>query len=71
MDRLATEARIGDVDDIYAELIEAHRGLDAAQSLRLNARLVLLLINQIGDEAVVREAIRAARETATQSRTTG
>ncbi len=68
MDRLATEARIGEVDDIYAELIEAHRGLDPEQSLRLHARLVLLLINQIGDAAVVREAIRAARETASDPR---
>ncbi len=69
MERLATEARIGEVDDIYAELIEAHRGLDPEQSLRLHARLVLLLINQIGDAAVVREAIRAARETASDPRT--
>ncbi len=59
---LADDLRIEGVDDIYAELIEAHRGLDAEQSLRFDARLILLLINQIGDQRIVREAIRAARE---------
>ncbi len=61
-ERLADDLRIEGVDDIYAELIEAHRGLDAEQSRRFDARLILLLINQIGDQRVVREAIRAARE---------
>ncbi len=62
---LASEPRIDAVDDIYAEIIEAHRGLDVEQSLRLDARLLLLLINHIGDAEVVREAIRVAREAAT------
>ncbi len=64
-ERLASEPRIEGVDEIYAEIVEAHRGLDAERSLRFNARLILLLINQIGDEATVREAIRAAREAET------
>ncbi len=62
MEQLAKDLRLERVDEIYAELIEAHRGLDAEQSLRFDARLILLLINQIGDERIVREAIRAARE---------
>ncbi|HFA59734.1 MAG TPA: DUF2783 domain-containing protein [Rhodospirillales bacterium] len=67
MEQLAKDLRLERVDEIYAELIEAHRGLDAEQSLRFDARLILLLINQIGDERIVREAIRAAREAETPS----
>lgn len=49
-------------DDFYEALIEAHRDLDDAQSERLNARLILLLANHIGDLTVLREALAAARE---------
>ena len=47
-------------DDVYEMLIDAHAGLDAAGSLALNARLVLLLANQVGDPATIAEAIAAA-----------
>ncbi|MCB4820199.1 DUF2783 domain-containing protein [Roseicella aerolata] len=59
---LATEPRLTDPDGFYAALMEAHRGLDDASSRRLDAALVLLLANQIGDAAVLLEAIRLARE---------
>ena len=36
-------------DDIFAALVEAHRGLDEEESLRLDARLILLLANEVGD----------------------
>lgn len=49
-------------DDFYEALIEAHRGLSDAQSEALNARLILLLANHIGDLRVLREALRLARE---------
>ncbi len=49
-------------DDFYEALIEAHRDLDDEQSERLNARLILLLANHIGDLEVLREALDAARE---------
>ncbi len=49
-------------DDFYELLIEAHRGLDEAQSAKLNARLILLLANHIGDLSVLREAVKLARE---------
>ncbi|WP_298831050.1 DUF2783 domain-containing protein [uncultured Piscinibacter sp.] len=49
-------------DDFYEMLIEAHRDLDDERSEMLNARLVLLLANHIGDLRVLREAIAAARE---------
>jgi hypothetical protein len=48
-------------DDFYEMLIEGHRGLDDARSELLNARLVLLLANHIGDLRVLKEAIAAAR----------
>lgn len=48
-------------DDFYEALIDTHRGLDAAQSAMLNARLILLLANHIGDIGVLRDALRRAR----------
>jgi hypothetical protein len=48
-------------DDFYQMLIDAHRDLTAEDSARLNARLILLLANHVGDLAVVREAIEQAR----------
>lgn len=48
-------------DDFYEALIDTHRGLDDAQSRLVNARLVLLLANHIGDLRVLREALAAAR----------
>lgn len=49
-------------DDFYETLIETHRDLSDEQSEMVNARLILLLANQIGDIAVLREAMRIARE---------
>jgi hypothetical protein len=48
-------------DDFYDLLIDTHRGLDDAASRLVNARLILLLANHIGDMAVLREAMAAAR----------
>jgi hypothetical protein len=48
-------------DDFYEALIRAHQGLSEAQSQMLNARLVLILANHIGDLTVVQEAIALAR----------
>ncbi|NBB84365.1 MAG: DUF2783 domain-containing protein [Alphaproteobacteria bacterium] len=59
---LAIEARFERPDDAYALLIDGHRGLTDAESAALNARLVLLLANHVGDEMVLREAIAAARQ---------
>jgi len=57
-----TEPRIPDPDGFYAALLTAHEGLSEAQSADLNARLVLLLANQCGDQAVLLACIRAAAE---------
>jgi hypothetical protein len=59
---LRHEANVKDADRLYAAIIEAHAGLSDAESVALNARLVLLLANHIGDEAVLREALDAARK---------
>lgn len=48
-------------DDVYEALIAAHRGLSEADSQRLNARLVLILMNRVGDAAAIGDAIREAR----------
>ena len=49
-------------DDFYEALIETHRDLSDEQSERVNARLILLLSNHIGDIAVLREAMALARQ---------
>ena len=48
-------------DDFYEALIDAHNGLTDEQSEALNARLILLLANHIGDLRVLREALAAAK----------
>ena len=59
---MKTEAQWSDADGFYETLLDAHRGLSAQQSEALNARLILLLANQIGDAAVLADCIDAARE---------
>jgi hypothetical protein len=59
---LSREANSKDPDALYAAIIEAHAGLSEADSAALNARLVLLLANHIGDETVLREALEVARK---------
>ena len=48
-------------DDFYEALIDTHRDLSDAQSALVNARLILLLANHIGDMQVLREAMQLAR----------
>jgi hypothetical protein len=59
---LKREPNVADPDRLYAAMLDAHEGLTDAESVALNARLVLLLANHIGDEAVLREALEAARK---------
>ena len=49
-------------DDFYEALLDSHRELSDEQSASLNARLILLLANHIGDLNVLREALKIARE---------
>jgi hypothetical protein len=64
---LTRDPNVSDPDGLYAALIEAHGDLDDAESLALNARLVLLLANHIGDPVVLREAIAVARRSMRRS----
>ena len=59
---LNTEPNLEAPDDFYAALLDAHQGLSDEQSHDLNARLVLLLANQIGRLDVLKLALAAARE---------
>ncbi|MCW5737899.1 MAG: DUF2783 domain-containing protein [Enhydrobacter sp.] len=47
-------------DDIYNALVDAHKGLSDEECRAFDARLMLLLVNHIGDEAVILEALREA-----------
>lgn len=57
-----TDPNMAQPDDFYEALIEMHQGLDEAQSQMVNARLILLLANHVGDLGVLKEAMRLARE---------
>lgn len=58
---LDTRLRLSAPDDFYEALIAAHQGLEVGESHALNARLVLLLANQVGDQSTLLAALRAAR----------
>lgn len=61
---LNTQPNIAQPDDFYQALLEAHAGLTEQESAALNARLILLLANQVGDLATLKEAIAAAKAAA-------
>jgi hypothetical protein len=63
MSALNTAPNLPEADLVYADLIEAHRDLEPAESGDLNAQLVLILANHIGDRTVISEAIALARRT--------
>jgi Protein of unknown function (DUF2783) len=58
---LDTSSRFEDPDAAFHVLVDAHRALDAEQSARFNARLVLLFANHIGDMDVLKQAVDAAK----------
>ena len=58
---LSTRSNFGDPDAAYRTIVEAHRGLSEAESADLDAALVLVLANHIGDLDVLREAIVLAK----------
>ena len=59
---LKLSKNIDEQDAAYAALIGAHQGLSEAQSIALNARLLLILCNQIGDMDIIKQAIQLARK---------
>lgn len=57
---LNTDVNLLGADDFYAELLALHEGKSDAESAAINARLILLLANHIGDRDVLRAAMKAA-----------
>jgi hypothetical protein len=58
---LSTNSNFARPDDAFRAVVEAHRGLSEAQSADLDAALVLILANHIGDIGVLRDAIVLAK----------
>ena len=58
-----TTPNFQDADGFYERLLDAHQGLSREQSELLNARLILLLANQVGSAQVLADCVAAARET--------
>lgn len=61
MATLATMPRLDDPDAVFVALVAAHRDLTPEESRLLDAALVLLLANHVGDRTVLDQAIAAAR----------
>jgi hypothetical protein len=61
-DKLNIEPNLAAPDDFYEALIDMHRDLTPQQSQLVNAKLILLLANHVGDLAVLREAMAHARD---------
>ncbi|UZE52020.1 DUF2783 domain-containing protein [Rhodopseudomonas sp. P2A-2r] len=59
--QLSTQSNFADPDAAYRLVVDAHRGIADAQSAALDAALVLVLANHIGDLDVLREAIALAK----------
>lgn len=60
---LTVTPNLPDPDGAYAALLAAHKGLTAPEQAALNARLILILMNHIGDPGVLAEALALARGT--------
>lgn len=61
MANLILTPNLPNADDAYAALLAAHDGLTKAQSDAFNARLILILINHIGDAGLLAQALQAAK----------
>jgi len=59
--RLNTDPNLASPDAFYEALIDMHRGLTEDQSEIVNAKLILVLSNHIGDLEVLRQAMKIAR----------
>ena len=62
MTQLNIEPNIANSDEFYEALIDAHRDLTLEQSHLVNAKLVLLLANHIGDLDVLKDAMQRAKQ---------
>ncbi len=60
-DTLTLDPNFEDADAFFGALTEAHKDLSRAESDALNARLIFVLANQIGDRAILGDAIQTAK----------
>jgi hypothetical protein len=65
---LSTRSNFTNPDDAFRAIVEAHRGLSDEESADLDAALVLILANHIGDLGVLREAIALAKRRMLESK---
>ena len=56
-----TNPNFQDADLFYEQLVDAHKDLKREESEALNARLILVLANNIGDSATLLACIEAAK----------
>ncbi len=61
MTPLNLSANIDHPDDFYADLLQAHEGLSKSESDALNARLILILANHIGNNSVLKDALQTCK----------
>ena len=60
MPELNTTPNIANADDFYAALLALHEGHTKEESDAINARLILILANHIGDGDILKQALEAA-----------
>ncbi|TXH59466.1 MAG: DUF2783 domain-containing protein [Thiothrix sp.] len=65
MSQLNLQANFSDPDAFFAALADLHREGNERKSERINARLILILANHIGDQAILLEALRIAAQVTT------
>jgi hypothetical protein len=58
---LELKSAITDPDDFYEALLDAHAGLSPSESADLNARLILVMANQIAHNDILKQCIQAAK----------
>lgn len=71
MSAINLEPNIDRPDDLYTEIVGMTAGLSDAQAFGLQARLILLLANQIGDVSVIAQLIRLAAQSEEQGHDPG
>lgn len=59
---LNLQKNIARPDDFYQELIDMQRDLSEDEARLMNAKLILILSNHIGDQTILSEAMRLARQ---------
>ena len=68
MAKLVTTSQFANPDAAYLALVEARRNLSDTEAAELDARLVLILANHVGDLEVLRDAIALAKQTVSTAR---